>query len=247
MIYNDPIDITHDMWCEILNDKSVTTEIDISVLKHVFNSPNHEARGSEVAASLGMSHHGPLNILVSRFSKRVIQKYKVDPPVNSKGKPRWWHVPFLGYEKDGRFPWIMRPELVTAVEEVFDTQIGEISFLDEVEIESSSPLTEGLMKQVFVNRYERNRKARSICISHYGAKCMICGFDFEEVYGPIGKNKIHVHHVTPIAKMGGNYKVNPLSDLRPVCPNCHTIIHSKYKPFTIEEVKEILSGRRNGA
>jgi 5-methylcytosine-specific restriction protein A len=38
----------------------------------------------------------------------------------------------------------------------------------------------------------------------------------------------------------GEYEVDPIRDLRPVCPNCHLIIHSKKVPFTVEEVKNML-------
>jgi 5-methylcytosine-specific restriction protein A len=52
-----------------------------------------------------------------------------------------------------------------------------------------------------------------------------------------------VHHIVPIAKVGKQYRLNPITDLRPVCPNCHAVIHRSEPPFSIEEVKQML---RNG-
>jgi 5-methylcytosine-specific restriction protein A len=36
------------------------------------------------------------------------------------------------------------------------------------------------------------------------------------------------------------YSVDPIKDLRPVCPNCHMVIHSKKEGFSIDEVKSFL-------
>ena len=69
---------------------------------------------------------------------------------------------------------------------------------------------------------------------------MVCGKDFEEQYGSIGKGFIHVHHLTPISSIGKEYKLNIDKDLVPVCPNCHYMLHRKDPPYTPEELKEIL-------
>ncbi|WP_366515217.1 HNH endonuclease [Methanoculleus sp.] len=106
--------------------------------------------------------------------------------------------------------------------------------------DSSTVLSEGTVSQVFVNRYERSKQARTACIEHHGCRCAVCGFDFEKVYGPIGQNKIHVHHLIPLSGIRQEYEIDPVRDLRPVCPNCHLIIHSKREPFTIEEMKGMI-------
>jgi hypothetical protein len=37
------------------------------------------------------------------------------------------------------------------------------------------------------------------------------------------------------------YKIDPIKDLRPVCPNCHSMLHQRKKPcFTIAELRVIL-------
>ena len=98
--------------------------------------------------------------------------------------------------------------------------------------------TEGLPNDVIVTRYERNPHARKVCIDHYGLTCVVCGMNFQQVYGEIGKDFIHVHHLRQIAKIGKEYSVDPINDLRPVCPNCHAMIHRRIEPYTIEEIKE---------
>lgn len=112
---------------------------------------------------------------------------------------------------------------------------------EEIPAESTSKFTEGVKKEITVNAYERNPKARQECIRIHGSKCIVCGFDFGEVYGEEFMGKIHVHHKKPLADIDDEYEVDPQEDLVPVCPNCHMIIHSKSDGvYTISEVKKFL-------
>lgn len=105
---------------------------------------------------------------------------------------------------------------------------------------------EGSRKVALVNSYERNVEARDKCISHYGAICSACGFDFEKVYGEHGKGFIHVHHKIPLNQIGKRYKVDPVSDLIPLCPNCHAMIHRfKSNELDLEELKSLILSCNN--
>ena len=73
-----------------------------------------------------------------------------------------------------------------------------------------------------------------------GYKCSVCGFDFEEKYGSIGKEYIEVHHSLPVSMMGENHIVDPINELFPLCSNCHSMIHKKNPPYTIDEFKRII-------
>lgn len=100
--------------------------------------------------------------------------------------------------------------------------------------------TEGTRLSRMVKTYERSPEAREECLRHYGARCHVCSLVFEEQYGPIGKGFIHVHHVVPISEIRQEYEVDPVNDLRPVCPNCHAMIHKRTPPYTISELKEMI-------
>lgn len=89
-------------------------------------------------------------------------------------------------------------------------------------------------------RYERNIYARKECIRHYGYSCSVCDFNFEKFYGSLGYKFIHVHHLTQVATIKQEYKVDPIQDLRPVCPNCHSMLHKQNPPLTIDELKDII-------
>jgi 5-methylcytosine-specific restriction protein A len=51
---------------------------------------------------------------------------------------------------------------------------------------------------------------------------------------------IHVHHLTPLSTIGKEYRVDPIKDLRPICPNCHAVIHSRRPAMSIEEAKQLI-------
>jgi predicted HNH restriction endonuclease len=112
--------------------------------------------------------------------------------------------------------------------------------LSAEEVEAGTEYLEGALRQVTVNAYERNPEAREACLRRYGRSCVICGFNFLRTYGAEAADYIQVHHIKPIARAGGAYALNPIKDLRPVCPNCHAVIHRRDPPFEIAEVKRML-------
>jgi 5-methylcytosine-specific restriction enzyme A len=123
--------------------------------------------------------------------------------------------------------------------------IEEAEKVVEPEIEG---LPEGAKTRIDVNRYERSRLNRAMCISIHGNHCATCGFAFEKKYGSLGEDFIHVHHVTPVSKMGEGYVVNPASDLVPLCPNCHAMIHREDPPLSLDELRAVIemTANKNG-
>ncbi|MEX2490479.1 MAG: HNH endonuclease [Nitrospirales bacterium] len=111
------------------------------------------------------------------------------------------------------------------------------------EVGSDESLIEGAKKQVTVNAFERNVMARRQCIARYGYRCRVCAFDFEKAYGKIGRKFIHVHHLFELSTIGTEYTINPVRDLRPVCPNCHAMLHKRKPAYTIEELQGYLTKR----
>ena len=108
------------------------------------------------------------------------------------------------------------------------------------EADNFAPAIEGARRLVYVNSYERSRKAREACKRIHGSSCAACGFDFGSTYGSGFRGYIHVHHLRPLSDIDEQYEVNPESDLVPVCPNCHAVIHSENPPLSIEAVRKLL-------
>ena len=100
--------------------------------------------------------------------------------------------------------------------------------------------TEGETKLILHISYERNAIARKACLHHYGYSCVVCDFNFENIYGEIGKEYIHVHHLQPMAAIREEYTINAIKDLRPVCPNCHAMLHTDNPPLTIAKLRKLL-------
>lgn len=109
------------------------------------------------------------------------------------------------------------------------------------EVPENNNYIEGASKIITVNAYERNGKARTECLDYFGYKCYVCGFDFEKVYGEIGKSFIHVHHKIPLGEIKSEYVLNPITDLIPVCPNCHAMIHRTEPALSVKALKQHIS------
>ena len=98
-------------------------------------------------------------------------------------------------------------------------------------------IMEGASKVVKHVIYERNPANRKAAIQIHGTHCAICGFDYNSVYGSdLADSYIEIHHIKPISE--GQQKVNPESDLIPVCANCHRMLHRrKTGNISIAELK----------
>jgi len=70
--------------------------------------------------------------------------------------------------------------------------------------------------------------------------CEICGFNFENKYGNLGKDYIEAHHVIPVSELKGYSETNVM-DLVMVCSNCHVMLHRKRPWLTKEQLQELIS------
>lgn len=113
------------------------------------------------------------------------------------------------------------------------------TLLQRTTYESAMGAQEGAVLEVTLNRYERDPEARQACLKHYGLACAVCEMTFGDVYGDIGRDFIHVHHLDQLA-MGGERKTDPIEHLRPVCPNCHAMLHKRTPPVSIPELRKML-------
>jgi 5-methylcytosine-specific restriction protein A len=128
-----------------------------------------------------------------------------------------------------------------ALEALWVDHLLGMDFRSPEELPAGALGTEGRKTRIEVNRYERDRTARQKCIEHYGPQCSACGFDFESTYGEIGRNFIHVHHLQELSQLKKTYVVDPIRDLRPLCPNCHTMIHRTHPAMTITSLRSLIS------
>lgn len=89
--------------------------------------------------------------------------------------------------------------------------------------------------------HQRNPQLRRLCLEAYGNKyeCVVCGMNFVQTYGEIGKEFIEVHHLYPISETDGEHEVDPANDMIPLCSNCHSMIHRLSDPADWKQLKEM--------
>jgi 5-methylcytosine-specific restriction protein A len=75
--------------------------------------------------------------------------------------------------------------------------------------------------------------------NHKKLYCIVCKFDFEQVYGKRGQGYIEAHHTIPVSEMkvGDTTKV---TDIALVCSNCHRMLHRTRPWLKMDELEELL-------
>ena len=94
---------------------------------------------------------------------------------------------------------------------------------------------------------KRSKKLREAVVAEYTDSdghicCYACGFDFEKFYGDIGKGFIEIHHEKPIYQYSDDgfesYISDAIKNMKPLCSNCHRIIHRNKTAFMpVESLK----------
>lgn len=88
-----------------------------------------------------------------------------------------------------------------------------------------------------------NQKKKDLYFEKYGKlDCEVCGFDFYETYGELGKGFIEAHHRIPLSEIDGE-TTTKLKDLALVCPNCHRMLHKAIDNLSVDELKNKINGR----
>lgn len=120
--------------------------------------------------------------------------------------------------------------LVTGVDSVFSTGFEEPP-VDEF-------VTEGGLALVAHLARERDRSLiLKFKTSLKSFECCVCRFDFEKTYGALGREFIEAHHVKPLGK--GGKRETRIGDLRPVCSNCHRMLH-KGLGMSVDDLRKLL-------
>jgi len=233
-------------YCDaFLGVRDQLSENHLQLLKAHCSAPEHTVEPAKLAERVGYKNKSAVNLQYGLLAKQVCETLKLQLRFHIQALIKYAH-PTSQHPSP---QWIMRPEVVWALrelgwvsqsKEVSREEVSDQPLPEEVSETKTRSLREGAVREVKANAYERSSSARRICIEHYGYQCYVCNFDFEERYGGAGQDFIQVHHEEPLAKAGQEKEVDPIEDLKPVCPNCHAIIHRKNPPYTIEEVQAML-------
>lgn len=108
--------------------------------------------------------------------------------------------------------------------------------------EEQAVFEEGRPLQYFMTRYERSSVVREAALAIHGYDCVACAFNFEQVYGELGKHYIEIHHVRPLSRVQEQHRINPATDLVPLCSNCHRMVHRHpSEVLPIAELKKLIA------
>jgi 5-methylcytosine-specific restriction protein A len=231
------MNISKSQYIRALSKKGVLKEKSLPLLNALYYAPNCQLTPAELAELLGYKEFSPVNALIGKLGKRIASALKI----NRSNIYGWYEIVAPGELKKDSFTWKLNIQLGNALKEMALLEETNVAYYPELVVEDYKSYIEGEKKKVSINIYERNYIARKKCISYYGAKCSVCSLVFIEIYGGIGKGFIHVHHIKRMSSIGNKYKVDPIKDLRPVCPNCHAMLHQKTPPFSIEEMYNIVN------
>jgi len=105
-----------------LKDNGGLTQRDLILLRAHCRAPKHTISSFQLAKELGYASFGAVNIHYGKLAHHVADSLHYAPKPNSEGDFHWWRTLSYGNDgppqtDDGHYEWIMRPELVQALQD----------------------------------------------------------------------------------------------------------------------------------
>jgi hypothetical protein len=93
----------------------------LKLIKAHYRAPRHTSTTAELNQRVQFSSYSEVNLRYGIFASCVARALCHVPAVASPGNPHWWRTLAYGNDgvpltEDGRYEWIMRPELCEALE-----------------------------------------------------------------------------------------------------------------------------------
>lgn len=103
-----------------VRDWSGISPTQLQMLQAQCRAPEFAITASELADRLCLKDFAAARSHYGTFAHAVADRLGYEPPPVGKGKPCWWFTLSTGRDDhpdpgDGRFEWVMRPELVAAL------------------------------------------------------------------------------------------------------------------------------------
>ncbi|MCM1987509.1 HNH endonuclease [Methanococcoides seepicolus] len=228
-IVGDCSKIKEEEFDTVWRSKALPAPASQSSLKHV---AYHMDKGDTIYVKEGTQ-------IVGRGT--VQSKYKYRPGLVKQKGIRWEHYVEVDWDKNFK-PFTLnleanqntvlkldteRLEKIHAMESKSDMLYDYVDDVLKVN-EGEQYITEAIFRK-------RNRKLIEQKKTDSDYRCEVCGMNYEEVYGEIGKNYIIAHHIEPIGNRDGSSPTT-IDDIALVCSNCHNMIHKINPPMTVDEL-----------
>ena len=135
-----------------------------------------------------------------------------------------------------------KPKYLRSISAGIIKSIGELTLGDNDEYDEAFPEGRVLYRQHRL--HERNRvvikKVKANAERKNGLACSICGFDFFQKYGKLGKGYIECHHLIPVSEYAKEIVIT-IKDFVLVCSNCHRMLHRKRPWLSIDELSALIT------
>jgi predicted HNH restriction endonuclease len=143
------------------------------------------------------------------------------------------NLPLIMYLLSNDFNYVDAKDAFGRVE--VDPRVPKSTRKRPIVFDENTVISEGEKMVVEYQTYTRSRKLRETAIEHYSKNgkivCQACTFDFEAVYGELGRGFIEIHHAKPVFAYEGDdvEKVihEALANVIPLCSNCHRMVHRR--------------------
>lgn len=196
--------------------------------------PKFVITATQMADALGYRKFSTANVQYGKFAGKFCEFFGLWPSNNIQLLAEIKKIP------GGDIGWYLRPNLIQAL------SLKRRSLVTDVDISialggDDLSLFEGDTSLTEVERAKRNQLARMRCVEHHGYSCLACGFNFAKHYGTIASEYIEVHHLFEFAASKIRREVNPITDLVPLCANCHRVAHRGKPLLSLSELRALLA------
>jgi hypothetical protein len=196
-----------------------------AVLGYHFQDPPH--RGSDACPQSRYSHLALSQELATRYGCSVED--------------------FLEYTSQGAnagrlFVCILSPTVALQIVQR-DAGMTQDESGDRVIVKVGLKFVEGRLIETRMTRRERDPKARVACLEAHGFDCFVCGENLRALYAGLSTEVIHVHHEEPLSEATGQREFDAVSSMKPLCPNCHCVLHSRRPAYTLTELRRMRCGQ----
>jgi predicted HNH restriction endonuclease len=191
-------------------------------------APAKTTTAAALAVEMGYDSWGGTNLQYGRFAGLLCEQLGVR-------YAQHLHVIVDATKEDGGdFKLRLRDNFVTAIEQLGWVEPRAIRSKERIKASQTvHDALEGSVSERLTLQRTRDRALRlskledarkSSADGRLQCEVPGCGFDFEAVYGRIGRGYAHVHHRHPLSQRRSPTRTR-LSDLAVVCANCHAMIH----------------------
>jgi predicted HNH restriction endonuclease len=206
------------------------TPLQWRLLEAHYLAPNHTASSGEIALAAGKPwqvtglHYGRLGTHLRRALGQPLASGEQQSTILAFFEPPNERFQF--------YRWIMHASLAAAIRKLGWFGADDVGTHPvNAQLENSTAIEGSKQQRLSIHRQReislRRAKLDAFRREHHGRLfCEVpgCGFDFEIMYGHLGRGFAEVHHLRPLAELDGPIST-ALTDLAVVCANCHRMIH----------------------